>query len=629
MKTSLVNVVVAGWVWLLGGGSVQAAATQFKVTTGDWNNAANWSAGLPIINEADVGSASASPATATINPGDDLTSGVLIVGQYAGQVGTVNQSGGALNLQTNYLRVGAAGVGTYNLSGGYVSNATLYVAVSGGTGTVNISGGSMNGCGGTSESAIVGRNANSYGHVVQTDGLFSLNVSTNTADLTIGRDSGVGLYELSGGVVTNVGTLYLGLAAISKSHPLGTLILSGSGVLYGTKGMYLGYGYTATGVVQQTGGLCQPGGLRIGCTASGNRGVGRYEMSGGVFSGALYVGDGGIGTLLISSNAVMDTSFVNVGATWSTTGTVFQTGGRVDTHANSIAIGKETGGHGEYVLSGGSVSNVQTITIGSSGGVGVLSLGGSAVLGMWTNSADHYITVAGNSASTGTLQIEGKDVTISGVSNFNNLQPRSTLDFLFESEGISTLPVGWTANLGGTLSLGLRGGVSLFQTNAFLLINSSGISGDFSVKNTSVFTATTNGTKKYVSTLDEAQKLSATTLSRSGQSVSFTPVNRGWVTTAVSIRKGPFFDLALDVTSVGSPSETELVDLGNFFSQGGLTVKRINPTWSGSNVILTFPTSVDGVTNNLAWDLSRFDSDLRVSTITIIDNNSGTVLCIR
>ena len=630
MKRSLGIGVVAGCIWLLGSAHVLAAATQFKVATGDWNNNANWSGGIPTNNEADIGSASASPATAEIHSGDFLTSGGVYLGQYAGQSGTVNQTGGALNVLTNYLRVGGGGVGTYRLSGGTVSNTTLYVAASSGsTGTVFISGGSIVGCGGTSESATVGRNSNAYGQVVQTAGLFSLNVSTNQADFVIGRDYAEGLYELSGGMVTNAKIVYLGMAATVGSHPLGTMVLSGSGAIYSSVGMYLGYGYTATGVVYQTGGLCMPSSLRIGCVASGNRGFGRYEISGGKFVGSLDVGNGGIGTLQISSNAILETSWFDVGATWSTTGSVFQTGGYVDTRANALSIGAQTGGFGNYSLTGGSLSNLASVTIGSSGGVGFFSVGGTSVVSLWTNTWAHPITVANNSASTGTLQIVGGNVLFKNTQDFTSKQPGSTLDYLFGSEGISTLSVGWTAYLGGTLSLGLRGGVSLFQTNAFTLINAAGINGDFSVKNTSVFLVATNGTKRYVSTLDEAQKMSATTLSRSGQSVSFVPVNRGWVSTSIPIRRGTSFEVALEITSVGTPSETELEQLEDFLVQGGLSVKKIGTAWGGATVILTFPTSEDGGINPLAWDLSRFDPDLRVGTVTVMNKNDGTVLCIR
>jgi len=79
MKRQTRTAVMAGILLgaLLGVQAASAAATQFKVTAGDWTNAANWSAGIPTNNEADIGSNSKSPATANINPGDNLTCGVL------------------------------------------------------------------------------------------------------------------------------------------------------------------------------------------------------------------------------------------------------------------------------------------------------------------------------------------------------------------------------------------------------------------------------------------------------------------------------------------------------------------------------------------------------------------------
>ena len=76
MRTILAKVFLACGVWLLGGNAASAATTQFKVASGDWSNAANWSGGLPTPpNEAAVVSAAASPATAAINPGAALASG--------------------------------------------------------------------------------------------------------------------------------------------------------------------------------------------------------------------------------------------------------------------------------------------------------------------------------------------------------------------------------------------------------------------------------------------------------------------------------------------------------------------------------------------------------------------------
>ena len=58
-----------------------SAQTDFKVADGLWNDAANWSAGVPTTQEARIGSASASPAMATLQNGDVLTAGTLSIGQ--------------------------------------------------------------------------------------------------------------------------------------------------------------------------------------------------------------------------------------------------------------------------------------------------------------------------------------------------------------------------------------------------------------------------------------------------------------------------------------------------------------------------------------------------------------------
>ena len=606
---------------LLGAASARAAATQFKVATGNWSDPANWSAGLPTTNEADIGSNSQNPATASINPGDTLTSGKLVLGQWAGQTGTVNQTGGLLDLGTNILYLAAnnsSSYATYTLSGGVLTNALLFVtgSGSGNTGTLYLSGGTLYGTPGTVQSPTVGQGAGSLGRVVQTSGAY---INATNKDLTIGRDGAVGVYDLSGGVLTNSGTITLGMNA-SGAAPVGTLLLGGTGSVYCASKMYLGYGSggPGTGIVVQTAGLCQPaGGLKIGGYA---KSVGRYEISGGqlVASVDVAAANPSSGTLVISSNAAIRAGWLSVGSAWGATGSVAQSGGTVYlSGALTVGSGYSGGCSGTYTMTGGLLTNVSTITVGGGGARGMLSLASTATVVMASGGSDYYLKVAADASSTGLLQIVGAHVRIAGVTNFDHNQPGSMLDLLFESDGISKLSAGWNAYLGGTLSMGIKGGLALFQTNAFTFLQTSAINGDFAAKATSVFTAATNGTTRYVATLDAAQRVAAGTLSRGGQVLAFTPVSRGWFATAVSTNRGTAFDLALNVTTVGATPAAELDDLVAYLGQSGFTIRRTGFGWDGPNVLVTLPTVAEGVTNTLAWDLGRFDTDLRVAAVTI------------
>src|SRR5260370_41411728 len=69
-------------------------------------------------------------------------SGGLVLGNNLGN-GVVNQSGGTIN--ASWVDVNGSGVGSYNLSGGTLNTlAQITIGRSGGSGTMTISGGSVN-----------------------------------------------------------------------------------------------------------------------------------------------------------------------------------------------------------------------------------------------------------------------------------------------------------------------------------------------------------------------------------------------------------------------------------------------------------------------------------------------------
>ena len=606
--------------------------TSFKLTNGDWNAATNWTGGVvPTGSTAvNIGSATKSPATANISHGDNLACGVVYLPEYGGQTGAVNQTDGLLDMGGAMLSVAAyngISYGTYTLSGGVLSNAATKIGGNG-FGTLNLYGGTFftSFSAGLGVGLAAGWSVGNTGQVIQTAGI----LDGRNNGLTIGRDGGVGVYQMSGGVLTNGGTIVIGMNA-GAGVPLGTLFLSGSGTVYAAT-MNLGQGAGGTGRVVQSSGVCQLGTLNVGSPTA--KGIGRYEISGGQLAvGPINIPASGpsSGLLMISSNAsISTTNDLTLGAAWYATGTVQQAGGVLNLNGHQLMIGANMGTIlAQYTMSGGVLSNAGNIYIPNgvqAGEVGLLALSSNAVVGMQSSAS---ITVSSSSNCKGTMQVVGGNVAIGTFQNFTHQQSSSTLQLLFQSEGISKLPLSGTASLGGTLWLGINGGMALFRTNAFTFIQAGTVSGDFAAKTSSVFAAAKNGVT-YVATLGTTQKVTAAVFSQSGTTAAFAPTNTGWLATAISTNRAASFNLLLNVSTTGSTPTSKLDDLVAYIGQGGLTAKRVGTAWNSFNIQLTLPTApVGAVTNYFAWDLSPFDTNLLVGAVSVVLQSKGTAVFFR
>ena len=583
-----------------------SAQTDFKVAEGLWNDAANWSAGVPTTQEARIGSASASPAKATLQNGDVLTAGTLSIGQIAGAMGEVHQTGGTLNLRTNYWRVGYRGVGTYRLENGQLLNAAPMIGTSGGTGTVYICGGEVQGAVKDSNWYLVGDGAGSRGTVVQTGGVFNLRPSAPYI-LALGGDGGQGFYELSGGSLTNVSTLNVYNGRLSLSNNV-SLVCSSS--------LQLGRaGGTAT-VEQRNASCTTPTATKIGTA-----GTAVYTLSGGSLTGGgleVGCGSGAIGTLNIADEATVRGGYCWIGGTANATGLVYQASGTMNRGNDNTQIGAGTGAYGAYHLSGGMLTNTASVSVGN----GLLSLSGTGKIIL----ANKNVGI-GTTTGTGTLQIIGANTTFSGIADFTHNKAGSTLDMRFMSDGISTLTVGGNGNLGGTLSLGIQGGVACFQTNAFLFLSVRWPNGDFAVKKTGVF-STSVATGKYTATLDAASRPAEQSAPlASGQFLAFAPVNQGWLAVDVAgLERAYDIDLAVFAPD-GTPA-TELDALVDYLGQSGLPVAKRRNVWNVPNIrIASEPAAAEAI-RYLAWDLSAYDTAIGIGGVTVV-NPYGTVIAIR
>ncbi len=582
------------------------AQTEFKVTEGLWNDEANWSTGVPTTQEARVGSASASPAKATLQAGDVLTAGTLSIGQIAGAMGEVHQTGGTLNLGTNYWRVGYRGVGTYRLESGQLLNAAPMIGTSGGTGTVHICGGEIQGAVKDSNWFHIGSGVGSHGTVVQTGGVFNVRPSAPFI-LALGDNGGQGFYELSGGSLTNVSTLYVYNGRLTLSNNV-SLVCSSS-LQLGRAG--------GTAIVEQRNASC----TTPTATKIGTAGTAVYTISGGSLTGGgleVGCGSGAVGTLNIADEATVSGGYLWVGGAANATGFVYQSSGTMNRGNDNTQIGLGSGAYGAYYLSGGMLTNAASVFVGN----GLLSLSGTGKIML----ASKNVRI-GTTTGTGTLQIIGAHPTFSGIYDFTHNNTGSALDMRFMSDGISTLTVGGNGNLGGTLSLGIQGGVACFQTNAFLFLSVRWPNGDFAVKNTGVFsTSTTAG--KYTATLAAASRPAeqAAPLA-SGQILAFPPVNQGWLAVDVAGFERAY-DIDLDVYAPDGTPTAKLDALVDYLGQSGLTVAKRQNAWNVTNIrIAANPETAEAI-RYLAWDLATFDPVIGVGGVSVV-NPYGTVIVIR
>ncbi len=395
----------------------------------------------------------------------------LIIGNNAGATGTYNFSSGNLIVDGDET-IGFNGTGTFNQTGGshfpnlqFTTGMALYLGRNvGSTGNYNLM---VDGIGGLDVGD--GSRANVYigysgtgnfhhirgSHFAGNSGLVALgynvgavgtytleNGSLYTGDLRIGYH-GTGHFDISGGgATTNSSGIFVG----DQSDGMGTISISGTGVLFSSNNAYLGYNGRAT--VTQTGGeLTVRGGLSMADQVGSNS---DYTLSG---TGKIKVGNpnqpSGIITLGKAGTAVLT-----------------QSGGTVT--ADALFIAPNINGSGTYTLSGGSLtlSGPQLginggVQLGKNSGVASLIVSGTGVL---TSSAGISIDI----------DAFGNGVTLSGgtINAGHLFFPNGPFQGSFNWTGGTlnvTNSVNWDVNGPPDTSDALYDGVTIDANKTFLI----------------------------------------------------------------------------------------------------------------------------------------------------------------
>jgi hypothetical protein len=213
---------------------------------------------------------------------------------------------GVLNVNSGELRVGQGGGAnaTLNIEDDAAVNTNYWTVIgrNGGTGVLNMSGGTLTKAGGGN--FIVAAGGNSNGTFSQTSGTF-----TNTASETWVNEGGVsGLYDLSGGVA-NLGVIDVGRAGGGNAE----LRVRGTGAMTATT-VRLGAADGVTSLVNLSGGSLTASSVEPGA----GTGTKTFNFTGGVLSTGAYalatpLDNGGTGTLAPGGQGAVGTTAITSG----------------------------------------------------------------------------------------------------------------------------------------------------------------------------------------------------------------------------------------------------------------------------------------------------------------------------
>jgi fibronectin-binding autotransporter adhesin len=363
-----------------------------------------------------IGNNGSSTGTVTVNgSGSTWTNnGNLHVG-YLG-IGALNiTGGGTVTDYRGHIGVYSGSTGTVTVSGPgstWTNSENLYVGTDGtGSGILNINGGAVSNVNG-----YVGYEAPSTGTVTVAG---AGSTWTNSGDLVVGY-SGAGTLNITGGASVASANAWISFNRSVSSGSKGTVNVDGIGSTWTNYGEF--HVGPSNGTLNITGGgavidAVADGATYIG-TSGDSTGVATVSGAGSKWTNkaALYVGNGGTGTLVIASGGTVSDTVGYIANISGSKGTATVAGTGVKwTNSGNLYVGKN-GAAEMDVIRGAAVSD-KAGYIGynnSASGVATVSGAGSK----WTNSAALYVGYNGKAAlniSNGGL-VTAKSVTINTLS---------------------------------------------------------------------------------------------------------------------------------------------------------------------------------------------------------------------
>ncbi|AUB83191.1 hypothetical protein THSYN_21090 [Candidatus Thiodictyon syntrophicum] len=320
------------------------------------------------------GSGTFSQAGGTVNVN---TANTMHVGELGGASGTYALSGGVLNVTTNEQKIGAAGQGYVNQTGGthnFVNTAMYLGDQQGSYGEYNLSAGVVNG------GSIALGEWGGQGKFIQTGGSVTVN------ELSLARQSipvlSQGTYELSNGGLTVNGNERVGIQGVGIFEQF-----SGTNTVTGNLSLAEALGSTGTYTLS-SGSLTvhgpDDGGAGTGVVSVGDAGVGHFTQNGGTVAAA----------------------WMDVGIQANPTASDYQQAGGSNTVTYNLVLGRDAEAKGTYALQGDASLQAGELVVGAFG-AGTFTQNGTAsqnqvdsvLLGYNTGGSGDYRLVAGTLTS--------------------------------------------------------------------------------------------------------------------------------------------------------------------------------------------------------------------------------------
>ena len=350
--------------------------------------------------------------------------------------GVLNHSGGTINMQSGqvWFPEASSGLGavsgTYNLSGTAVMNVGDWVAIgrNGGSGTLNMTGGTINKTGGGQPAFIIADGGGAVGQVTQSAG--TINCS---AEFWIGQNGGSATYNLSGTGALNVTNWFaIGRAGNGAN---GALTMTGGSLNQGVNGVFI-VGDNSQGAFTHSAGpatarefwVGQGGGgngtYDLSGTASltingwvviGRDGTGNMNMSGGTFTKTgdagshMIIASGGTGNLNQTGGDVIST----LSDTWvAENGTATWTISGGTATMSVVQLGRNGAGSGTLNLYGGTFTANE---IAGGGGNAIVNFGGGTLVAGANGNLIHDLDAANVEIGGAIINTAGYDVTVASA----------------------------------------------------------------------------------------------------------------------------------------------------------------------------------------------------------------------
>ncbi len=361
-------------------------------TPGIWNNGVPNTSSIAVIENG---------GNALLPVGVSGTYNYLVLGGAPGHTGSISISGGFLTGPQTTLGFYSGGSGTATISSGTWVNSGLFGIGYQGRGTVNVSGGLLQG------NVLFGDTSTAVGQGTITGGLW------NAPDYFVVGGHGLGSVQLVGGTIASA-IVDVG----NETGGRGALTIA-SGTVSATNSVNIGqYG---TGTMTMNGGNVSTGAVSLGYASSGR---GTLQMAGGqlTIGGAFYVGNLGMGTLTLNGGRI------DSGSVWVARGSALVNGGTMVISGTTSGLDVGSTANPTLTVTAGII---QTNLVRLGGGSGIINVNGGTLsagdihvgeLGTGTFNLTKGLVVATGGVTLGVNAADSGALTLSGSSLVGELQ---------------------------------------------------------------------------------------------------------------------------------------------------------------------------------------------------------------